>query len=678
MRRNVVVSVMVTGMMAAGLKAGTVGWEFPRLGGCHEGMPFSDGRLGVLVWGGGDTVNLTLGCSDLWDHRGGSSWTDTQNYTNILSAVRAGDQARLQGLFAREAPPNWGGRFNPTLLPLGRIVVRMPGQTLVSGRLDTSTGIGVLMLDDGGEIRLVMSKVSRTFALRFPVGVKFEVRAVPSTDFPVWDVLANRGFKKAVRRVDGFDWELPADLSVSVDYTCRETELFVKTRRGRETCGATGGFSKMEAESVAYWTTFWCEGARIKVPDPVVQQIFDFGMYKFGAMTDPDGVPAGLQGPWLEDDRIVPWCGDYHFNINVQQCYSPAFRGGHFRNLKPLFDMVLGWRTLLRENARKFVGIDDGYVLPHSVDDRGVCIGGFWAGTIDHASTAWIASLMMRYVRYTGDVEFLKSGAFDFMKGAFNVYRAMMEEQAGRLSLPLAPSPEWGADDVNKAVGRNPSFQLAAAHRLARDLIDASRMLGMAPDPKWRDVTERLPMYADSIGGFQVFEGQAFTETHRHHSHMAGLYPFDIIDFSDKDARQSADATYRTWVRLGHGMWSGWSLPWASVLHTRFGHGEAAVQMLHDWKTFFNNPGHGSLHYAYCDGFTAFRGPSSIMQMDGQSASVTAVLELMAHEINGKTEFFRGCPEIWRDVSFENLALSDGRRVSGRRLNGKVEIMECK
>ncbi|MBO7683423.1 MAG: alpha-L-fucosidase [Kiritimatiellae bacterium] len=44
----------------------------------------------------------------------------------------------------------------------------------------------------------------------------------------------------------------------------------------------------------------------------------------------------------------------------------------------------------------------------------------------------------------------------------------------------------------------------------------------------------------------------------------------------------------------------------------------------------------------------------------------------MAHEVNGKTEFFRGCPAEWKDVSFENIALSDGRRVSGRRVDGKV------
>ena len=29
--------------------------------------------------------------------------------------------------------------------------------------------------------------------------------------------------------------------------------------------------------------------------------------------------------------------------------------------------------------------------------------------------------MMMKYVRYSGDVEFLRGGAFDFMKGAMNV-----------------------------------------------------------------------------------------------------------------------------------------------------------------------------------------------------------------------------------------------------------------
>jgi hypothetical protein len=53
---------------------------------------------------------------------------------------------------------------------------------------------------------------------------------------------------------------------------------------------------------------------------------------------------------------------------------------------------------------------------------------------------------------------------------------------------------------------------------------------------------------------------------------------------------------------------------------------------------------------------------------------VAAILELMVNEENGKPVFFKGCPQYWNEVSFENIALSDGRRVSGWRKNGKMKI----
>ena len=503
-------------MICTLLLATIVQWEFPRTASCHEGIPFADGRTGVLVWGGGDTINLTVGRGDLWDHRGGYAWTDEQSYTNICAAVATRDNDRLKSLFSNEPPPNWGGRYNPYMLPLGRVVVKVPGKTIQRGVLDTDTGLGELSFTDGTCVRLAMSKASHAFAMQFPKDAAYSVRSVPGTEFDVWKTLANRGFEKArvldgsVIGVGGFSWKLPADEQVWLSWTVEGREFVLKTGRGYKVLAGGVPFDRMASESVAHWAAFWREGARVKVPDPVIQQIFDLGMYKFGAMTDPDGFAAGLQGQWLEDDRLVPWNGDYHFNINVQECYSPAYRGGHFKNLMPLFRMVLSWRPLLRDNARKFVGIDHGYVLPHSVDDRGVCIGGFWTGTIDHASTAWIASMMMRYVRYSGDASFLKSGAFDFMKGAMSVYRAMMEERNGRLSIPIGPSPEWGDSNVQKAVGRDPSFQLAAAHRLAMDLADAAVLLGESPDPMWLDVSKRLPAFTDGPNGFQLFEGQQF------------------------------------------------------------------------------------------------------------------------------------------------------------------------
>ena len=679
--------------LIAALFSTIVTWQFPRTGSCHEGLPFADGKTGVLVWGGGQTINLTVGRSDLWDHRGGYPWTAEQSYTNIVAAVNSGDKDRLYGLFKKDTPE--GEPRNPYMLPLGRVVVKLdPKWKLMSGELDTETGLGKLHLlqmqsswgkDPHATIEIAMSK-SGAFAMRFSKGVDFEATAHHCFEY-------NQGMAKQLKEIGftdaefgeheipggavrGFNWKIPGDNQVVLSAIKVRDVLAVGTSRDEVKINVD--YDKTAAESVAYWKAFWEKGARVKVPDPVLQREFDYGMYRFGAMTDPDGIPAGLQGPWLEDDQLVPWNGDYHFNINVQECYSPAYRGGHFENLMPLFSMVLSWRNRLRDNAKKFAGIDNGYVLPHSVDDRGVCIGGFWTGTIDHASTAWVAAMMMKYVRYSGDVEFLRNSAYDFMKGAMNVYIAMMEEKDGRLSIPLGPSPEWGASDVRKAVGRDPSFQLAAAHRLCRDLIEAAKLMGEEPDPRWLDVEKRLPQFTAGEGGIHLFEGQPFVESHRHHSHMAGFYPFDTIEMT-KDQR-TIESTYCTWIARGTGMWTGWCVPWASILHTHVGNSYAAVRMLQDWDYYFCNPGHGSHHDGFVHGFTTFGrggfGPignetrQDVMQMDGQCAATTAVMELLVHEVNGKVEFFRGCPPEWKDVSFENIALSDGRRVSGSRIEG--------
>ena len=692
-------SVFAGILLASLASAGAVEWNFPRLGNCHEGLAFSDGVTGVLVWGGGDELRLTVGRADLWDHRGGYSWTAEQSYTNIVTLWTSGEKDKLLGLFRNEPPANWGGRYNPYMLPLGRVVMKLGGgATLTRGELDPFTGLGKLFLSDGKTVDLAMSKKSRAFVLRLPEGVASELKSVPATDFGVYDEkLKPRGFEKAavfdgkVPDCGGFRWKLPADEAAWLTWGRRGRDCVVMTGRGEigaECPTPRASFGDVAAESVAQWAKFWADGARVKVPDPVLQRVYDYGMYRFGAMTDPDGVAAGLQGPWLEDDRLVPWNGDYHFNINVQECYSPAFRGGHFAHLMPLFKMILSWRPRLRDNARKFCGIDDGYVMPHSVDDRGVCIGGFWTGSIDHASTAWMASFMFRYVKYSGDVAFLKADAYEFMKGAMNVYLAMMEEKDGALALPLGPSPEWMGADFRRAVGRNPSFQLAACHRLAKDLIAAAEMLGEKPDPRWQDVERRLPAFArvtkpsgdkgvwcaEVKDGIAIFEGVNLHESHRHHSHMAGIYPFDTIPRAKGENREMLDATYGNWALRGTGLWTGWCVPWASILHTDAGNAPAAVQMLHAWDAYFCDEGHGSHHNAVWDGFTNFRHGRGVMQMDGQCAAATAVLELLAHERDGKVEFFRGCPAEWKDVSFENLALSDGRRVSGRRLNGVVTI----
>ena len=114
---------VVLAAAALTVRAAPVEWEFPREGGCHEGLAFSDGVTGILVWGGGDTINLTVGRADLWDHRGGYPWLPSQSYTNIVALVQAGRKDELLGLFKKETPK--GEPRNPYMLPLGRVEVKL-------------------------------------------------------------------------------------------------------------------------------------------------------------------------------------------------------------------------------------------------------------------------------------------------------------------------------------------------------------------------------------------------------------------------------------------------------------------------------------------------------------------------------------------------------------------------
>ena len=50
----------------------------------NEGTMLGNGHLGLLVWGADDVINITIGCANLWDHRGGMEWRQEQNFANKI------------------------------------------------------------------------------------------------------------------------------------------------------------------------------------------------------------------------------------------------------------------------------------------------------------------------------------------------------------------------------------------------------------------------------------------------------------------------------------------------------------------------------------------------------------------------------------------------------------------
>ena len=86
-----------------------------------------------------------------------------------------------------------------------------------------------------------------------------------------------------------------------------------------------------------WWDAYWRDVPKLEIPNEKLRFLYQYGMYKFAGLTSPEGVAATLQGAWVEDYQMPPWSNDYHFNINVQMCYWPAYHGNRLEHLRPLW-----------------------------------------------------------------------------------------------------------------------------------------------------------------------------------------------------------------------------------------------------------------------------------------------------------------------------------------------------
>ena len=482
----------------------TYDWDFP-LPRTHTGILQGNGTLGTIIWGEGRTLCITIGRADLWDHRGGMPWTGKMSYGNIRRCLEQNDEKGLRTLF--ETTPNDKGEpSRPSVIPIGRLELDMgAGAKLQTGALHLENGsvtIAVRKRQKTYELKLLMDMSKPVCAVKVPQGLgEVTVSRVPAWKYVgkhLESIAFKRPHKFATTSMTGWIRRMPGDPDLCVGYRKTRGTVFVTTARGDSPAlararaqtllndAAAAGIKGIAAAARSWWKRYWRSVPDISIPNERLSFLYWYGMYKFGGLTNPAGVPAALQGPWVEEYQMPPWSNDYHFNINVQMCYQPAYHGNKLEHLRPLFNLIFSWENTLRHNAKMFLGIDDGIMLPHAVDDRCTCMGGFWTGSIDHGCTAWVALLMYRYYRFTMDKVFL-ARAYPFMVAAMRVYEQMLEERGDALVLPVSVSPEYRSAQMD-AWGANASFQLACVHALNEALIDAARVLHKRPRAIWRQI----------------------------------------------------------------------------------------------------------------------------------------------------------------------------------------------
>lgn len=695
-------------------------WDFP-VSRPHAGVPLSNGKLGWLVWGADRQINISFSRAGFWDRRGGRDFPETATYLKVKQLLKEGNEKGLNDLFggslvnSSESEPQ---KFSQ--IPGGRLEILLPEDwSIFKGELILQTGeLRLISKSNRGQevaIKAFISAEKELGYISFPPVFEGQIktRILPAYDF-LKEAFKERNIappqllqnKNPENGIKGFEQKLPSDPALSVIVSQEDKALIMASFLGNNALSEAKKLAetiKVEEEQKAselYWSEFWQNIPRLKVPETVFQELWDLGLYKMGCLMRPNAPVCALQGAWMEEYQLPPWANDYHFNINVQLIYLPLLMAGRFEAMEPLWKMLDQWMPKLQENGQRFFGKPNCLLLPHATDDQGKISGKFWAGTMDHGATAWMAQMAYQYYLYSGKNEFLSKTAYPLLSGAFEGYWAMLESGKDSLNkpvlkLPIGVSPEWGGTQIS-AVGTNPTFQLAACHSITKLLIQAAQTLKKPEDPRWKQVLAELPRFSQVNGPksleypqikgnrIGIWEGLDLIESHRHHSHLAGIYPFNQINISDTDKYALAlyDRSIQHWIFKGQGAWAGWSYPWAASILSRWGKPDAALTLLDTWKSVYVNEGGASVHDAVFGGIArgerdqtkieAGKPFTERMQLDGNFGFLSAMQEIMVQQQGEAIQVLPALPKRWKNFSFDKIRTENGFMVSAKVENGKL------
>jgi alpha-L-fucosidase 2 len=268
-------------------------------------------------------------------------------------------------------------------------------------------------------------------------------------------------------------------------------------------------------------------------PDPQLQALFfQYDRYLLIAGSRADSpLPTHLQGIWNDNTAAsMAWCCDYHLNINTEQNYWPTETCNLSECGEPLFHLVESLTLLGHQMVRAIYGIDKGWACFWSTNAWGDIPTGESGYGFEIVGGVWIATHLWDHYAFGGDRHFLATRAYPVLKGAAEFFLAYLfpDPKTGYLLSGPSGSPERGFR------GASPTHDTALIAALFQDVIAGAKILGTDSDfcARLQAALDKLPPYKIGRNGQLqewLFDDDGGDTSHRHTSHMVGLFPLGAI-----------------------------------------------------------------------------------------------------------------------------------------------------